>query len=67
MGASLRCRSSGAGPHVPEFVARRDHEGVCVHLHQPALDSAIDDEAAWHEGNPSLRCGLRAYLICALR
>ena len=49
----------GDGPHVPEFVARRDHEGVSVHLYQPALDSKIGDEEAWHQGNPSLRAGVK--------
>ena len=44
----------GSGPHVPEFLARKDHEGVCVHLYQPPLDSKIDDESAWHAGNPGL-------------
>ena len=50
----------GGGPHVPEFVARKDHEGVSVHLYQPPLDSAIDNEDAWHQGNPSLRCGVKS-------
>ena len=50
----------GDGPHVPEFVARRDHDGVSVHLYQPALDSKIGDEDAWHQGNPSLRCGVKS-------
>ena len=50
----------GDGPHVPEFVARRDHEGVSVHLYQPPLDSKIDDEEAWHQGNPLLRAGVKS-------
>ena len=44
----------GSGPHVPEFIARKDHTGVCVHLYQPPLDSKITDEAAWRAGNPGL-------------
>ena len=44
----------GSGPHVPEFLARKDHEGVCVHLYQPPLDSKIGDESAWRAGNPGL-------------
>ena len=50
----------GSGPHVPEFVARRDHEGVSVHLYQPPLDSLIGDEGAWHQGNPSLRAKVKS-------
>ena len=50
----------GSGPHIPEFVARKDHEGVSVHLYQPPLDAAIDDEVAWHQGNPSLKCGVKS-------
>ena len=44
----------GSGPFVPEFLARKDHAGVAVHLYQPPADSRIDDEAAWHQGNPGL-------------
>ena len=50
----------GSGPHVPEFVARKDHPGVAVHLYQPPLDAKITDEAAWHLGNPSLRAGVKS-------
>ena len=50
----------GSGPHVPEFVARRDHDGVCVHLYQPPLDSDITSEEAWHQGNPSIRANIKS-------
>ena len=33
---------------------------MSVHLYQPPLDAAIDDEDAWHQGNPSLRCGVKS-------
>ena len=44
----------GDGPFVPEIVARREHEGVCVHLYQAPEGCALDDESAWAAANPGL-------------
>ena len=49
----------GSGPFVPEYLLRRDDPAVSVHLFQPPADSALDDEAAWHQANPGLACGIK--------
>ena len=50
----------GDGPFCGEIVKRRDDPGVAVHLHQPAEDCALDDEAAWHAANPGLAAGIKS-------
>ena len=50
----------GSGPFVGEYLDRRDDPAVTVHMYQPAADSKIDDEAAWHQGNPGLSCGIKS-------
>ena len=44
----------GSGPFIPEIVKRRDHEGVKVHLFQPAKDCGLLDRTAWEAANPGL-------------
>ena len=44
----------GSGPFIPEIVKRRDHEGVKVHLFQPAKDCDLLDRTAWEAANPGL-------------
>ena len=53
-GRFLALSIHGHGPFIPEMLARRDDDGVCIHLYQPAASAALDDEAAWYAGNPGL-------------
>lgn len=50
----------GDGPFVPEIVARREHEGVAVHLYQAEEGCKLDDEAAWDAANPGLQAGIKS-------
>ena len=44
----------GQAPFTREMIERRDDPAVAVHLYAPPADAAVDDEAAWHAGNPGL-------------
>jgi len=50
----------GDGPMFRELGERQDDESVVWHCYQPEPRCAIDDEAAWHAGNPGLRSGIKS-------
>ena len=50
----------GDAPFTAEMIERRADPGCAVHLYQPAEDCALDSEAAWHEANPGLACGIKS-------
>ena len=59
----------GDGPFVPEIVARREHEGVCVHLFQAEEGAALDSAEAWDAANPGLKAGIKSrdYMVSESR
>ena len=59
----------GDGPFVAEIVARREHEGVCVHLYQAAEGCALDSAEAWDAAIPGLKAGIKSrdYMVSESR
>ena len=51
----------GAGPFVPEILARQGDEALAVHLYAADPRSALDDEDGWRAANPGLDCGIKSF------
>lgn len=50
----------GDGPMFRELGERADDPAVVWHCYQPDARAALDDEEAWHAGNPGLRSGIKS-------
>ncbi|MDD9980195.1 MAG: terminase large subunit [Gammaproteobacteria bacterium] len=50
----------GDSPFTKELIERRAEPNIAVHLYRPPADCRIDDEAAWHAGNPALALGIKS-------
>ena len=62
----------GDGPFCGEIVARRDDDGVCVHVFQAKAGCSLTDPAAWAAANPGLGGSTggiksRAYMVSESR
>ena len=59
----------GDGPFCAEIVARRAHEGVCVHLFQAEEGAALDSAEAWDAANPGIKAKIKSrdYMVSESR
>ena len=49
----------GAGPFVPESLARKGSPGLAVHHYAADPDRALNDPVAWAQANPGIAAGIK--------
>ena len=50
----------GAGPFVPEILAREGSPGLAIHHYAADPDRALNDPVAWAQANPGIKAGIKS-------